>query len=702
MIRPRARLLAASAAAWVAASVALGALLGGRWSPDAAVTVLAVALPLVTVLGLVVAALRLRDPLAAVPKAGDGPARLLLGPTLALVVATGGLRSPSLAVLGLALLWCVRRRRLAAVVATAISGTVIVALLQTAATGRPGPADVASAAALFAAVVVAPKWLGRMLGERLLQERRRSERLGGLFAERALTPAHLLTPQPSGIVPQPAAAPGSRGFGLTPVTGAVGSSPRPSADVLPRYLRDVRDWAGADEVVFWRRDAVGGELVAAAWSTADASAPRFVGSEWVPVVRWVAEERLVHVDREGDAPRLAVAPVEWGVTSLGAITIVRHAGMRAGRDELRAWIPRFALHVAALGELSDDREQAMRQTRHAQALLAASREFPSSGTVPDLARALFRTARTITSARHAALVRWLPDEGRGTVLCVTDGHPLPTGITVTERSYAGAVCAGGRPYVWEDARLLDGAALVYGEGEPHRPLGSLGIVPLHRQGQVLGALVLEGEAPMDVRGDDRRTLRNLADFAAASLSALLELEVSKVRATTDELTGLANRRAFEEQLALRLSEVDRFGSCMSLILADVDHFKRVNDTHGHEVGDVVLRAVASTLRERVRDVDLCARYGGEEIVMLLPHTDLSGAVETAERLRRAVESRPVVTSGVTVPVTLSFGVASYPFSAASHEHLFSAADRALYRAKADGRNCVRSAVARDTKPRRSP
>jgi len=113
----------------------------------------------------------------------------------------------------------------------------------------------------------------------------------------------------------------------------------------------------------------------------------------------------------------------------------------------------------------------------------------------------------------------------------------------------------------------------------------------------------------------------------------------------------------------------------------------------------VLRAIAGTLRERVRDVDYCARYGGEEFVMLLPHTDSAGAVETAERLRRAVESRPVRTGGVTIPVTLSFGVASYPLSASSRESVFSAADKALYKAKADGRNCVRSASPRDIQPR---
>ncbi|HET7456086.1 MAG TPA: sensor domain-containing diguanylate cyclase [Gemmatimonadaceae bacterium] len=688
----------ATVATWIGAAVALGALLSGWWTPGPVATAIGATVPLAALVALVYAGLRLRDPLAAVPRKGDRPARLLLAPTLAVVAASGGLRSPALAVLALVVLWCLRRRPLWAVAVGAATTLAVVTLLALVIQGPPAMADVAAAIAVAAAAGVGPKWIGRVLGDRLVQERRRSERLGGLFAERALTPAHLLTLQRSGIVAQPVPV-GVRSSGLSPLPSPSGASTRASADALPRYLRDVRDWAGADEVVFWRRDAVRGALVAGAWSTADAPAPRFVSSEWVPMVSWAAEQRLAHIDREGAAPRLAVAPVEWGVTPLGALTIVRAEGLRVSDEELRLWLPRFAVHVAALSEMFDDLDAAQRQTRHAQALLGASREFPTSGTIPDLAKALFRTARTVTSARHAALVRWFPDEGRGAVVCVSDDHPLPVGIAVSERSYAGAICAGGRPYVWDDARLLDGGARIYGDGEPHRVVGSLGIIPLHRKGQVLGALVLEGEAPQDVRKDDQRTLRNLADFAAASLAALLEIEVSKVRATTDELTGLANRRGFDEAIAQRLSEVDRVGGTVALVLADVDHFKRVNDAHGHEVGDAVLRSVAATLREKVRDMDFCARYGGEEIVMLLPHTDLAGAVETAERLRRAVEARPVSTSGVTVPVTLSFGVASYPATAASRESFFSAADKALYRAKAEGRNCVRSAQPRDIQPR---
>ncbi|HUR00746.1 MAG TPA: GGDEF domain-containing protein, partial [Gemmatimonadaceae bacterium] len=136
---------------------------------------------------------------------------------------------------------------------------------------------------------------------------------------------------------------------------------------------------------------------------------------------------------------------------------------------------------------------------------------------------------------------------------------------------------------------------------------------------------------------------------------------------------------------------DRYGRITSLVVADLDYFKRVNDTHGHDAGDAVLRHTASLFMEIVRAVDVCARYGGEEFAILLPETDPAGAAHLAERLRLALESRPVRFGRTEMRVTASFGVASYPDSAPLRDGLFPAADKALYRAKADGRNCVRQA-----------
>jgi diguanylate cyclase (GGDEF)-like protein len=185
----------------------------------------------------------------------------------------------------------------------------------------------------------------------------------------------------------------------------------------------------------------------------------------------------------------------------------------------------------------------------------------------------------------------------------------------------------------------------------------------------------------------------LAAVAAVSLETVWEIEEVTRRARTDQLTGLANRRHFDEQLGRMLGEADRYGHPVSLIMADIDHFKKVNDTFGHDAGDLVLKRVAATLQEGVRTVDVCARFGGEEIALLLPQTDLAGATDVAERLRAAIERRVTNYKGSEIRVTASFGVSTYGETVRSRDAFFLSADRSLYQAKAEGRNRVKSAAA---------
>ncbi len=164
------------------------------------------------------------------------------------------------------------------------------------------------------------------------------------------------------------------------------------------------------------------------------------------------------------------------------------------------------------------------------------------------------------------------------------------------------------------------------------------------------------------------------------------------QASTDVLTGVANRRHFHEFLEEHFRLAARYGTPLSLFLVDLDHFKQLNDTYGHLVGDEVLRAVAARMRSVLRDADLLARFGGEEFVVVLPSTPLDGAVQSAERVREALASRPVEAAGQAIPVTASFGVSAYRADALmTPEWLIKEADLALYEAKRAGRNCVRAA-----------
>ncbi len=160
----------------------------------------------------------------------------------------------------------------------------------------------------------------------------------------------------------------------------------------------------------------------------------------------------------------------------------------------------------------------------------------------------------------------------------------------------------------------------------------------------------------------------------------------------DSLTGLLNRRAIEQSLAREAHRLQRFSEPFSVLLVDIDHFKRINDQLGHAAGDEVLRQVAHTLMDQAREVDRVARYGGEEFCVLLPHTDHEGAVQAAERLRAAVLERTIAWQDGTLNVTVSTGVACATLPTEAVDALLRRADDALYRAKAQGRNRVEVAT----------
>lgn len=177
-------------------------------------------------------------------------------------------------------------------------------------------------------------------------------------------------------------------------------------------------------------------------------------------------------------------------------------------------------------------------------------------------------------------------------------------------------------------------------------------------------------------------------FAGPLLRMLGDFRRVASQATTDSLTGIANRRSFDEEIALEWRRAHRIGDSFALVLLDLDDFKKVNDTHGHPAGDAVLRTVGEVLGSGVRQIDLAARYGGEEFVVLVPESDLKGATQLAKRLRLAVsKARTELPDGRLLKVTASFGVAAKG-ELASAEQLIAAADEALYEAKRAGKNRV--------------
>jgi diguanylate cyclase (GGDEF)-like protein len=216
---------------------------------------------------------------------------------------------------------------------------------------------------------------------------------------------------------------------------------------------------------------------------------------------------------------------------------------------------------------------------------------------------------------------------------------------------------------------------------------NLAVLPLVADG-VVGVLVAETEQRSGGR-IERRVVAMTERFAGHAALAMRNanlLERMQQMAVTDGLTELANRRSFDRSLERELSRAARTDGRLSVVLLDIDHFKALNDTYGHIVGDTVLRQVAAALRDCGREYDTIARYGGEEFAAVLPGCSSTLAVQVAERLRRAVEEAPT-----EVPVTASAGVATFPYDGVDATGLLNAADQALYAGKRDGRNRVRSA-----------
>jgi diguanylate cyclase (GGDEF)-like protein len=272
--------------------------------------------------------------------------------------------------------------------------------------------------------------------------------------------------------------------------------------------------------------------------------------------------------------------------------------------------------------------------------------------------------------------------GRRDVLAIAEGRRIVAGPAgLVDRTFMienKDVTAGGRDYRAFDSPLVAGAAGAH-------------------------LLALSPRSEIDRAVSHFRRYLFLAVAASLLTVALLAYtlgqpilrslgELSRVArlADRDELTDLANLRGFRESLGHELRRADRFGKPVSLILTDLDDFKNVNDRHGHQVGDDVLKLFAEVLRAGAREVDLTARIGGEEFAVLLPETDLAGGEQLAERLRRSLEDRALrLPEGGELKVTASFGVASYP-EAPTEAELQAAADAALYRVKAAGKNAVSS------------
>jgi diguanylate cyclase (GGDEF)-like protein len=353
------------------------------------------------------------------------------------------------------------------------------------------------------------------------------------------------------------------------------------------------------------------------------------------------------------------------------------------RDELAGLAHSLNAMVEELSTAAQQRKEA----------LAGDRAYRAAQDAFSDAMQAAETEREAHGVLKLHIERWVPDSEVVVINrhSVTDqleaSTPLPDGAPLA------AALEGAEPRACLAVRLArthDSAA----EPAPLLECELCGLtaaestcVPLSVSGEVIGSVLVEHARLLHT--DEHRRIEDTVSQAGPTLANLRNLALAEARAATDSLTGLPNRRAVQEALKRMIAQAGRTLAPMAVLVLDLDHFKQINDTYGHDRGDAVLTAVGEVLPNALRTSDFVGRNGGEEFVALLPDTGVEGAMEAAEKLRAAIGR--VTLPGIDRPVTASVGAAVYPHTAADAESLLRLADRALYAAKAGGRN--RSAMA---------
>jgi two-component system, cell cycle response regulator len=250
---------------------------------------------------------------------------------------------------------------------------------------------------------------------------------------------------------------------------------------------------------------------------------------------------------------------------------------------------------------------------------------------------------------------------------------------------AGAAAHAGRAVLWPGGDLRPSPL------EPDAGAGAAAI-PLRSGGHPFGVLGYYGRsAPFEE--EDVHSLEILVRQAETAIENSFLYEEAVRLSLTDGMTGLWNRRNFDLRLESELSRALRFSEPFAVVFVELDQMKSVNDRYGHQAGDTVLIELARRLTEAVREVDVVARWGGDEFTLLLPKTGLGGALQLAEKIRAAVANGPFRIDAGSLDITISVGVAAYPEHGSSGKDLVAAADAAMYQAKAGGRNRVEHATA---------
>jgi diguanylate cyclase (GGDEF)-like protein len=361
----------------------------------------------------------------------------------------------------------------------------------------------------------------------------------------------------------------------------------------------------------------------------------------------------------------------------------------------------YLLINLVFSRLSRTRKQLEERVHDLEILTATARRMAASLQLEELVEAVAReTCKAIPEAEAVSLVHRRAGDHAGLVI---DGFDRSADKFLRRSMREGEGAAGWVMTHGVARRIADLSADddIATQGGAHGIRSWLG-VPLFMYGGCEGVIAVQSTHARAFRADHQRLLESLALQIAAALQNAHLYELAMV----DGLTGLFMRRYFDARIEEEIERSKRYGTAFSVVMMDVDDFKSLNDAHGHLIGDRVLRGIANVVKSQMRGVDTAARYGGEEIAVILPRTELVNAYNVGERIRGAIAELRITTDSdpsQSLRVTASFGIAAYPESKATDgEDLVRYADRALYRAKKTGKNRVELFWSDDSGPSPRP
>ncbi|MBK9576015.1 MAG: GGDEF domain-containing protein [Fibrobacteres bacterium] len=379
---------------------------------------------------------------------------------------------------------------------------------------------------------------------------------------------------------------------------------------------------------------------------------------------------------------------------LQALLVVDQKVGRAFSDEHYHYFKRFASIASALVTVQSARTAIQRQATITNTFYDIQSRLTRHLKPDDLLAVLESSLRTLFPLERMTVSLWNPAKQLAQIQLSTGIVPLPQLGCYFDPSDPASVCGAvfrtGREVLSRDWQ--DGPRAVF-ESRMDAEIGwrgqeIMGAPFLNDDRQCFGVLTLESTAPGSYQDLDTKLLAAIASIAAGALTRARMYQEMERLATIDGLTQVPNHRHFQTLLNQQLEVASRYGQRIGLMLFDIDHFKVFNDTYGHAIGDLVLKEVARCVGTAIRSSDMLARYGGEEFVVLMPQAEVAGAMQSAERVRAAVENMAIPHEGRMLKVTISIGVCLFPEMASVKQDFIDGADKAMYFSKKSGRNRV--------------